>query len=173
MKPMKFSTLLIIGADMLSLFAGCSKPQAASAWSSSDSIIIEPGVSIGPLRSGMTMPQVIAEFGEPDQKEEVFVYSNLGLSVLPAKGGLVGSVLCGSSRKGGPVTKSFAGRTKEGIGIGSGRAEVITAYGEPTTTKSLGGGPGSELLRYKPLGIDFQIGDGKVTLIAVFFKTTT
>lgn len=165
---MKFSTPLIIGALLVSLFAGCSKRPAAGAWTSSDSIVIEPGVSIGPLRSGMTMQQVITEFGEPDQKEEVLRYPNLGLSVLPAKGGLVGAVLCLSSGKSGPVTKSFAGRTKEGIGIGSSRADVINAYGEPTSTESLRSG--TEVLKYKPLGVDFKIGDGKVYLIAVFFN---
>jgi hypothetical protein len=96
---------------------------------------------------------------------------NLGFSVLPDKGGLVGFVLCGSSiGVNKPFTKSFAGHTKEGICIGSSRADVISAYGEPTVTEPMRGSSGSETLKYKPLGLDFHITDGKVNLIAVFFK---
>jgi hypothetical protein len=50
----------------------------------SESIVIEPGVSIGPVRSGMTIQQVVAELGEPDRKEEAALeYWDLGLSVIP------------------------------------------------------------------------------------------
>jgi len=172
---MTYRTPLIFAALLASLFAGCSKRPALGALTSSASIVIRPNVSIGGVRSGMTMRQVIAALGEPDAKEnemdngEVLRYGNLGFSVLPAKGGLVGFVLCGSSSGGNkPPTKSFAGHTTEGIGIGSSRADVISAYGEPTVTETMHGD--SETLKYKPLGLDFRISDGKVNLIAVFLS---
>jgi hypothetical protein len=167
---MKHFTPLFLA--VLLVMAGCSKRPPVSSWTSSDSIVIEPGVSIGPLRSGMTMQQAAAELGESDQREEVLRYPNLGLTVLPAKGGLVGTVICVGSGGSGPDMKSFAGRTKEGVGIGSSRADVIKAYGEPTAIEPVRGKPANEILRYKPLGLDFKIEDGKVYLIAVFFRNT-
>lgn len=121
----------------------------------------------------MTMRQVVAELGEPEQNRDgVLEYQSLGFAVLPAKGGLVGSVLCVDSENRGPSAKPFAGRTKEGIGIGSSRADVVSAYGEPTTTETLRGSPASETMRYKPLGLDFKVRDGKAHSIAVFLKPT-
>jgi hypothetical protein len=62
----------------------------------------------------------------------------------------------------------FAGRTKEGIGIGSSRADVIRGYGEPTVAKP--GTSGYEFLRYSKLGLVFQLHDGKVDMFSVFFQ---
>ena len=168
---MKKYTPLIVAALLASLFVGCSKRPAHGAWTSSASIVIEPGVAIGPVRSGMSIQQVVAELGEPDQKKDsALEYLNLGFSVIPGKGEVVHIVLCVDS--GGTFTKAFAGRTKEGIGIGSSRADVISAYGEPTATESIDGKPGFEVLRYKPLGLMLEIGAGKVYSIAVIFKPT-
>ena len=157
--------------------AGCSKRPAHGAVTSSASMVIEPGVCIGPVRSGMTIQQAKAELGEPDQREKdsssILEYHSLGIKILRGnKAGLVGTVLCLDAGRAGTSIKSFAGHTKEGIGIGSSRAEVISAYGEPTVIEHGRGNSESETLTYKPLGLDFRIGDGKVRLIAVFFKTT-
>ena len=156
--------------------AGCSKRPARGAVTSSASMVIEPGVCIGPVRSGMTMQQAIAELGEPDQQKDsssILEYHSLGFTVLRGnKAGLVGTVLCLDSGQGGPGTKSFAGHTKEGIGIGSSRADVISAYGEPTTIDHGRGQPQREVLIYRPHGLNFHIRDGKVHQIAVLFKTT-
>jgi hypothetical protein len=139
----------------------------------------------------MTLQQVVAELGEPDRKEgSVLKYLNLGLSVI-GKEGVVHIVLCvdpsaqdapGSpstfsadermSKNKGPLAKAFAGRTKEGIGIGSSRADVIHAYGEPTATEAAGDGrPSLEVLRYRPLGLYFRLRDGRVDTIGVIFQT--
>jgi len=155
------------------LAGGCSKRPAHGALTSSASIVIEPGVSIGPVHSGMTIQQVVAELGEPDQtKDSALEYLKLGFWVTPGKEGVVHIVLCVDADKDGPFTNAFAGRTKEGIGIGSSRADVISAYGEPTATESIDGKPGFEVLRYRPLGLVFEIGAGKVHSIAVIFKST-
>jgi hypothetical protein len=165
---MKHCTLLIVAALLVSLFVGCSKRPTSSA-----TFVIEPKAAIGPVRSGMTIQQVVAVLGEPDQKKDsALEYLNLGFFVVPGKGGLVQIVLCEDSDKGGPFTKAFAGRTKEGTGIGSSRADVISAYGEPTATESIDGKSGFEVLRYKPLGLMLEIGAGKVYSIAVIFKPT-
>ena len=121
----------------------------------------------------MTTQQVVAELGEPDQTQNsALEYVNLGMLVVPSKDGHVQMVLCVDSRKGEPFTNSFAGHTKEGIGIGSSRADVIKAYGQPTATQSMGGKSGFEELRYKSQGLMIEIKEGKVYSIAVIFKTT-
>ena len=163
---MKHCTPLIVSVLLASLFVGCSKRPTSSA-----SFVIEPNAAIGPVRSGMTIQQVVAKLGEPDQKKDIALeYLNLGFSVIPGKGELVHIVLCVD--KDGPFVKAFAGRTKEGIGIGSSRADVISAYGEPSATESIDGKPGFEVLRYKPLGLMIETRDSKVYSIAVIFKTT-
>ena len=167
------------------LAGGCSKRPAHGVWSSSKSIVIEPGISVGPVRSGMTIQQVIAELGEPDrrlkvgvseagQQESALQYLNLGLSVLAGKDGIVHNVVCVDPTQMGkdaPFTKAFAGHTKEGIGLWSSRADVIRAYGEPTVIKKIEGKPRYEVLRYKQLGLVFELRDGKVDAIGMFFQT--
>jgi hypothetical protein len=160
-------TALLVAAAFLA--GGCSKQAAHVSWSSSESIVVEPGVAIGSVHSGMTMQQVIAELGQPDQTvvstapeiNGALDYTNIGLSVMPGRGGVVHDV---------GVRPPFAGRTKEGIGMGASRADVIKAYGEPTAAKQMQ--PDSEVLRYEPLGVRFQLQDDKVDLIVVTFKTT-
>jgi hypothetical protein len=170
---MTYRILLIIVALSASMFTGCSKRPTPGPLPSSASLVIEPGVSIGPVHSGMTMEQVVAELGEPEQKQNsALEYVNLGILVVPGKDGHVQMVLCVDSSKGEPFTKSFAGHTKEGIGIGSSRADVIKAYGQPTATQSMGGNSGFEELRYKSQGLMIEIKTGKVYSIAVIFKNT-
>jgi hypothetical protein len=165
----------------VTILAGCCSTRPAhGVWSSSESMVIEPRVSVGPVRSGMTIQQVVAELGEPDRRLKVGVseageqesaleYLNLGLSILAGKDGIVHNVACVDTGKDGPFKKAFAGRTKEGIGIGSSRADVIRAYGEPTAIKTIDGKPDYEALRYKPHGLVFELRDGKVDAIGVFF----
>jgi len=165
---MKHCIPLIIAASLASLFVGCSKRPAHGALTSSASIVIEPGVSI---QSGMTIQQVVAELGEPNRtNDSALEYLNLGFSVVPSKEGVVQIVMC--VNKAGRFTKAFDGHTKEGIGIGSSRADVINAYGEPTATGSMNSEPGFEVLKYRPLGLMFEIRDGKVYTILASFKST-
>jgi hypothetical protein len=133
---------------------------------SSASITIEPGVSIGPVHSGMKMQEVITELGEPNQKHDgILDYLDLGFAVIPGKGGIVQTVVCSGGNAQFP--KAFAGHTKEGIGIGASRDEVISAYGKPSATKDE---HQIEILRYDSFGVNFHIKDDKVCLIAVFLK---
>jgi len=160
-------TALLVAAALL---AGvCSKQAAQVSWSSSESIVVEPGVAIGSVHSGMTIQQVTAELGQPNQTlvsaspeiNGALDYTNIGLSVIPGSGGVVRSV---------GVRPPFAGRTKEGIGMGASRADIIKAYGEPTAAIQIQ--PDSEVLRYDPLGVRFQLQDGKIDLMVVTFKNT-
>jgi hypothetical protein len=110
----------------------------------------------------MTIEQVISQLGQPDKTNDShFEYSRLGLTVVPGQGHAVERVI---------IAHPFAGQTKDGIGIGSSRADVIRAYGAPTVAKP--GTPGYESLRYGQPGLVFQLHDGKVDLMAVIFHTT-
>jgi hypothetical protein len=142
---------------------GCSRRPAHSAWASSASFVIEPGVSIGPLHSDMTIQQVIEELGQPDKtNDKELFYSHLGLQVAHTRGGDVMYRVT--------IEHPFAGRTKDGIGIGSGRAEVIQSFGEPKLDKH--SPTGFELLIYKQSSkssLEFKLQDGRVDMMSVFF----
>jgi hypothetical protein len=166
----KFRAVTWLMAALL-LAGGCSKrPHLAS----SAAVVIVPNVSIGPVHTGMTMDQVAAELGKPDLiKESAWQYFNLGFSIVPNKQGTVHFILCVKpSGKDGSFKKAFAGKTAEGIAIGATRAEVVRAYGEPTAADNNSRTPHSEFLRYKPLGLDFILQDGKVDSMAVILQPT-
>jgi hypothetical protein len=152
------------------LAGGCTKQTSHGIWSSSASIVIEPGVSVGPVHSGMTIKQIIAELGQPERtKDSILQYLTLGLYIIPAKVPDKGDVVHIVG-----VASPFAGHTKEGICLGSGRAEVIQAYGEPTTTKLLkpeSAKAGREVLRYERLGLNFELQDGMVVSMGMVFQT--
>lgn len=156
---MKKSTPLFLAALMVHLFAGCSKQSAAPTmpvWSASSTIAINPIITIGALRSGMTIQEVIAELGQPTRTNAAGLeFSGFGLFVTPARGGMT-------------LFPPFAGRTTEGIGMGASRADIVRAYGAPPFSKITK--PGFELLRYDALGIKFQLHDGKVDWIDVTSK---
>ncbi len=148
-----FVRLRVLGFLVLAtaLAGGCSRQ--------GEPVTIEPGVAVGLLHSGMTLEQVISQLGQPDRTNDShFEYSRLGLSVVSGQGGAVERVI---------IAQPFAGRTKEGIGIGSSRADVIRAYGAPAFDKP--GTSGYEFLRYGQLGFVFQLHNGKTDLMTVIF----
>ena len=167
---MKLFAPLLIAVLSATLISGCSKKPAHGKPISSESIIIEPGTSIGSVRSGMTMQQVQGLLGEPNRTMKgILEYQNLGLIVLPAEGGLVGNVMCVDNNGHEPI-KPFAGHTKEGIGIGSSRVQVISAYGEPPTIER--GRNYESLIYYQTRGMNFVIKNDKVSEMTVFLSRT-
>lgn len=106
----------------------------------------------------MTIQEVIAELGQPSRTNAAGLeFSSVGLFICPDKGEFT-------------LIPPFAGRTKEGVGLGSSRADVVRAYGEPSVAKNTK--PGFELLEYSPLNISFQLHNGAVDWIDVFTKLT-
>ena len=146
----------IIVALLVYLVASCSKKPAVATmpvWSASSTIAINPIITIGTLRSGMTIQEVITELGQPARTNAAGLeFPGFGLSITPAHGEMT-------------LFPPFAGLTKDGIGMGSSRADVLRAYGEPRVSKFTG--PGMELLEYEALGIKFQLHDGAVDWIDV------
>ena len=145
-------TLLVVAAT---LAGGCSKRNESTA--------IEPNVGVGSVHSGMTIEQVVSQLGQPDNTNQShLLYRHLGLNVVLGKGPTVEKVI---------IAHPFAGRTKEGMGIGSSRADVIQAYGTPTADTPESQTQGDEVMWYGRLGLIFQLHDGKVDLMQVVFPT--
>jgi hypothetical protein len=165
---MTYRASFVLVALSAALSCGCSKQPTHATLTSSASIAIEPGVSIGPLHSGMKKQDVIAVLGEPsDDHDGCLGYYDLGIALLPEKGGLLEFVVCSG---GNDKFKPFAGHTKEGIGIGASRADVIKAYGEPTAIEPGRGVPERSTLVYKTRGIRFRVNQDTVSEIAVSLK---
>ena len=165
---MTYRTSVILVALFAAILCGCSKHPSHGALTSSASMTVEPGVSVGPLHPGMKKQDVIAVLGEPSHEHDgVLGYYDLGIVLLPEKGGLLEFVVCSG---GNAKYKPFAGHTKEGIGIGSSRADVISAYGEPTTIVPGRGVPEHSTLVYKPRGIKVRVKENKVSELGVSLK---
>src|SRR6185369_15371035 len=99
---------------------------------------------------------------------KMMVYDKqLGMSVGQTRKG-VAVVFCGSSMLAYPGVKKFKGRTKEGIGMFSTRESTIKAFGPPTSAQPSNNK--QELLKYRNLGLEFSLEDGKVYNILVDFR---
>src|SRR4051812_5731546 len=87
------------------VFAGGSK---RSHLSTSASVVIQPGVSFGPIRKSMAERQVIDAFGELDERNEgELKYFNLGFSVN-MKNNVVHTISCfDPAGNEGPFRKAF------------------------------------------------------------------
>jgi len=159
---------------------GCSKKSnhESTNISSSDTIsAIDPGVSVGNVQKGMTVEQVVEKLGEPNKRSAfILEYPQLGFSVMFGKKNTALVVFCGdaSGLPNSPLVKAFTARTKEGIGMGSSRADIVKAYGETKDTIPLPPGeqnlPGRDSLVYKKLGLTFSLVDDKVYHIIVDFR---
>jgi hypothetical protein len=154
------------------LIVSQSKTARANGWSASPAnsvLLIIPQKSVGPVRADMTIPQVIAALGQPDKRTGNFLhYVRSGFSVISNPGDeSLRAIFCGDSLgRSGPMTRAFKGRTREGIGMGSTRAEVIAAYGTPSDARAAAI---NESLRYEALGLTFTLAEGKVVCLVVNF----
>lgn len=172
MKKTIISAPCLVMTLLMTLICGCSdhsEPKSPGR-PSGEAPTIEPGVSIGKVHTNMTVEQVVAELGEPDNRTgQVLNYVRDGFSVIPNTRGIVGVVMCGDSEGiNGPLVQAFKGRTKEGIGMNSLRQEVIQAYGEPTKIET--SEQGHEILRFKPIGLTFTLQDGRVHHMIIDFR---
>jgi len=162
MNTRRVSAILNTFLTAIVFLAGCSKQPAQGVRVTEVIVAIKPGVYVGQVHSGMTLQQVIAALGQPDDtNNSVLDYVKLGLQIIPGKGDIVHIVGIGYP---------FLGGTKEGIFIGSSRNSVIQAYGEPTSVVQLK--PGYEVLKYKTPAVNFQLHDGKVDWLATLFPIT-
>jgi hypothetical protein len=170
MKAEWMTSGVVVLAVLLAGGPGCSEKSSGVAngiAGTNSTLLIEPNIAVGPVRAGMTAPQVVAQLGEPERRpSNSLEYTRLGLAVMPGPDGVVQVVMCGDvTGINGPFAKAFKGRTKEGIGMYSTREEVIRAYGNPSASEKMRGG--LESLQYEPLGMTYTLESGKVHHIIV------
>jgi len=174
------STLVV--ATVL-LATGCSKPKspteskpAAPEVKAKPPVLIEPEARVDKIQKGMNKQQVEAAMGKPEKMNgKWWFYQHRGMIVGFSDNGVMFNIKC---------TSPFAGVTKEGIGIGSTRAELLAAYGNPSQEKhfkgagsgavgSSGAGPGGggtfDDLWFASLGINFDLQNDKVISFIVHF----
>jgi RNA polymerase sigma factor (sigma-70 family) len=176
-----FKLKLAIGVSVTALVTGGAAFIALSADSTNNSdqaaqgqvapMLIVPGVSVGDIRKGMTTNEVEAVLGQPEKWQgQVMIYDHkFGMSVIESQTKGVTTIMCGDSMLHYPGVKIFKGRTKEDIGMESSRAEVIQAFGPPTSAKPWS--PGQEQLVYKQLGLTITLESDKVINLIVDFRT--
>lgn len=146
-------------AALVLLGTSCSRQPTRSipAHASSQFIVIEPNVSVGRVRKGMTRGEVEDTLGPPRQTNKITSFYK-GMWVLFDTNGFVFNVKC---------IKAFAGATKEGISIGSTRADLIKTYGNPNEDKNFEDG---EDMWYAASGINYWVQRGKITSFIVHLQ---
>ena len=171
-KYTKRAVVVFCAVAVLLTLTGCKKKTPATesieetAIVPGEPLVIELGVSIGAIRFGMSKDEVIKHFGQPDKflgkGRELNYVSSKGLSfTVPAELG-VQTIKCWSDNwptKLPFAVTTFAGRTKEGIGMGATREEIIAAYGQPDRADSKGD---FKNLYYDKLGTKFTFVQGKL-----------
>jgi hypothetical protein len=142
--------------------AGCSQAPEKAVSANGNTTLIEPKAAVGKIRAGMRVQQVVSELGEPARRTaNALEYPALGLAVMPGPDGQIQVVMCGDvTGLNGPFVAAFTGRTKEGIGMKSTRAEIVKAYGEPEKNEKMR--LGLESMTYPSLGITFTLENGQV-----------
>jgi hypothetical protein len=135
-------------------------PTIVHAADTNQPTIIIPNVSVGPVKTHMTDAKLLATLGTPDKKSgktaSIWEYTRYGFAVFTSPKG-VALVMCGdSSGLGTPLSQAFTARTREGIGLGSTRDEIIRALGQPTLARP-GNAEGQEELIYQSLGLTFHL----------------
>jgi hypothetical protein len=120
-------------------------------------VLIEPNMGVDKAQKGMNKQQVRAALGKPGKVNGMsWFYRQRGMFVSFGDDGVIFNIKC---------VKPFAGTTKEGIGIGSTRAELVAAYGDPSQIQKFE--HGDENLWFAPLGTSFYLENNKVTSIMV------
>ena len=169
MKAGKEILLLSLLMVSLSVLVSCGKK--ADEDISSDELIIEPMVGFESVQFGMSKDEITKYFGKPDKvhtqpkgtKLNYVASKGLGFEVDSELG--LAKIQCWS--KSWPeklpfAVANFAGKKKEGVGIGSTREEIISAYGQPDRTGTDDNKGVIATLFYDELRIRFPVWQGKV-----------
>ena len=94
---------------------------------------IIPGVGLGRVKFGTSKENVIKIFGKPDVEEREYIgYPSRGYGFyIASQSGVVVGFTCLSQQTNNFRVRDFAGKTKEGIGIGSSLKDLENAFGKP------------------------------------------
>ncbi len=127
--------------------------------------VVVPGRAVGPIQIGMSQEQVRAAVGHAERTSlGGWEYLSGGYAILFAQDLRTVDAISGGDvgYPHGGLVKAFVARTREGIGMGSVRAEVVRALGEPEADRR----PlGAEVLSYP--GLELVLVAGAVAHLTV------
>ncbi|GAI08104.1 unnamed protein product [marine sediment metagenome] len=147
-KHLKKTIVILCAAIVVFTLVGCRKEaptedsEDETTAGPNETLVVELGVGIGPVKFGMSKEEVIENFGEPDKVEgggqglNYVASKGFSLFVSPMRG--VRAIDCWSEKYPVGTVSNFAGKTKEGIAMNASRAEIVAAYGKPDRTTSNG-----------------------------------
>ena len=163
MKTGKEILLLCLLTVSLLILVGCAKKVDKDE--PRDELIIEPLVGIGPVQFGISKSEIVKYFGEPDkvlaEGTKLHYVPSRGLSfTVDAELGLQ-EISCWSEGMLPSGVTTFAGRTKEGIGIGATQEEIVAAYGQPDRRSTDSKGV-IQNLHYDKLQAEFSLQEDKL-----------
>jgi hypothetical protein len=144
-----------------------SAPRATGTVGPQDDFVVRPNDGLGPVKFGSTQDQVRDACGEPDRGADgqAWEYLSRGFAVVFDKPGNVRSICCGDGcLRGSPPTVSplvaaFKARTAQGVGMGSSRAMIESAFGK---TEAEQPAPDYLVLTYPKIGTRFTLYQGKL-----------
>ena len=153
-----FSVVFIVLAP-----CGCRKETTTTTGSGGLTLVIELGEGVGPIKFGMQKEEIVKFLGKPDktnEKEQVLNYvESKGISLFVTSDKGVTTIDCWSENYPLGKAKNFNGKTKEGVGMNTRRAEITAAYGQPDKISS--NGP-LTTLHYVKLNAQFSLVDDKL-----------
>ncbi|MGO9107675.1 MAG: hypothetical protein ACLP9L_00450 [Thermoguttaceae bacterium] len=127
---------------------------------------IIPGVGLGPIRFGMSRDKIESLIGKPDgyeaDKTSLLYYSRGFVLSVSHRSGLK-HVNCLSQTLTMNKVRDFAGKTREGIGLGSSLQEVEKVFGKPDRDE--GHDAMNKRLVYTKCGLEIQFVGDKVIII--------
>ena len=161
--------ILLLSLLMVSLPSLVSCGKKAEEGEATEELIIEPLVGIGSVQFGMSKSEIIEHFGQPDKvmaegtKLNYVSSQGLGFTVDSELG--LQKIQCWSENWPTELpfaVTTFTGRTKEGIGIGSTREQIVSIYGQPDRTGTDAYKGVIEGLDYDKLRIKFSFWQDKL-----------
>jgi hypothetical protein len=133
-------------------------------------LAIRPKVGVGPIRFGMTVPELKKAVGEPYRiTGRAYEYQLLGLAVLLDRNDRVTMILVGAwCEHSDALLDVFKGTTREGVKLRSARAEIERAYGKPDSAATVDtAGKAFEVLKYEALRTQFALRRGRLVHITL------
>ncbi len=158
--------LSLLTVSLLTL-VGCGKK--AEEGEATEELIIEPLIGIGSVQFGMSKSEIIEHFGQPDKVQAEGMKLNyvsskgLGFTVDSELG--LQKIQCWSTNWPTELpfaVATFTGRTKEGIGIGATREQIVSVYGQPDRTGTDSNKGVIESLHYDKMRIKFSLWQDKL-----------
>lgn len=167
-RGLRRASLSFLGALGLALLAqpGCAGAAEVGCASALRGEALEPGVGFGDLRVGSTQAEVEALVGPPERRQgDAWEYPACGFAVVFDREGRAQRIFGGDGTGGGPeLAERFTVRTEGGVGIGSSRQEVVSAFGEPAEARAEAD---HEWLSYPGEGIQWLLRDGVVRHVTI------